>query len=152
MDNTNTLTLPNDELLGEVEELLRQGQPVRFKPRGRSMEPFIREATDEVILQPIQQLKVGQIVLAQDATRKHILHRIIKIADDKIILMGDGNLKGTETCQRKDICGMVSQIIRKKKRINCQSFSEQWLAHFWMNTLGIRRIFLAIYHLFYAKS
>lgn len=152
MDNTNTLTLPNDELLGEVEELLRQGQPVRFKPRGRSMEPFIREATDEIILQPIQHLKVGQIVLAQDATRKHILHRIIKIADDEITLMGDGNLKGTEICQRKDICGMVSQIIRKKKRINCQSFSEQWLAHFWMNTLRIRRIFLAIYHLFYAKS
>ena len=142
---TKKLTLPNDLFLGEVEVLLRQGQPVRIKPRGRSMEPFIHEETDEVILQKVRHLAVGQIVLAHLPEGNHVLHRVIRIKGDTVILMGDGNLHGTEQCTKHQVYGIVSQIIRGNKTINVFSKTVQIKAWIWRILLPFRGIFLNIF-------
>ena len=48
-----------------------------------------------------------------------MLHRIYKIKGEKIILRGDGNLKGEEVCTEADIIGRVVQIkiMGKRKRV-----------------------------------
>lgn len=144
----NTLTLPNEELLGEVEELLNMGLAVRIKPKGRSMEPFIHEATDEVVLKKMDFPKVGQIALAKLADGKFVIHRIIKIHDQQVVLMGDGNIRETEQCASSQILGVVSQIVRKDKTIDCQSFkmlTEYWI---WRHTRPFRNILLRILQVF----
>lgn len=148
----STLILPNDIFFTEVEALLQEGQPVRIKPKGRSMEPFIRETTDEIILEKAQELKVGQIVLARGDDGHRILHRIIQLNEDKVILMGDGNLHGTEQFTKDQILGTVSHIIRNGKYIDCQSISarmEEWI---WRKSQPLRRLLLGLYHFFYNKK
>lgn len=149
---TKKLTLPNDIFLGEVEELLRQGQPVRLKPRGRSMEPFIREESDEVILNKPGQLKVGQIVMAHLTEGNHVLHRIVKIQGNTIILMGDGNLQGVESSSKEQVYGLVTKIIRNGKVINCQSRCAQLNSLIWRKTRLIRKVELGVHRLFFRKS
>ena len=47
-----------DELLPIIEDEISSGGKVRFKPRGRSMLPFLKEGRDEVVLTaPPERLK-----------------------------------------------------------------------------------------------
>ena len=134
--------LPNDLLLGEVEQLLAKGHDVVLVPKGRSMLPFIRGGIDKLLLRKpsVNELCVGDIVLARTGEGQYVLHRIIAIADEKIELMGDGNLQGTEVVERGDVVGKVVEIItptgqRRKP-------SRGWL---WRKLRPIRKHLLKVY-------
>ena len=102
----------------EFERLLKEGHMVEFSPRGVSMRPFIEGGRDRVILKTCKEPRVGMIVLAR-VNNTFVLHRIYKIKGEKIILRGDGNLKGEEVCTEADIIGRVVQIkiMGKRKRV-----------------------------------
>ena len=102
--------LPNEVMLGEVSRLLEEGREVVMKPKGNSMLPFIRGDIDSVALRKPEQLKVGDIALAR-FNGKYILHRVIALEGDKVTLMGDGNLSGTEKGNRSEVFGIVTEII-----------------------------------------
>lgn len=133
---------PNAVLLAEVERLLAEGREVVLVPKGRSMLPFIRGEADKVLLRKpsVSGLRVGDIVLARSEAGNYIMHRIIAIHDEKVILMGDGNLQGTEEVGREGVVGKVAEIItptghRRKP-------SRAW---FWRKLLPIRKYLLKIY-------
>ena len=114
------MRIENNILIPELARLLAEGKEVRFTPSGVSMRPFIEGDKDSVILSPLERLpKKGDILLASVATpegqRRYVLHRLIRIegpetGEPLYILMGDGNLAGTETCTRADIIGRVTRI------------------------------------------
>ena len=60
-----TKTVPNAELIHEIGKLIEEGQEVIFKPKGVSMLPFIRGGRDSVLLRKADELKVGDIALAE---------------------------------------------------------------------------------------
>ena len=102
--------LPNDVMLGEVSRLLHEGREVIMVPKGNSMRPFIRGQIDNVKLQRLEDLKVGDIVLARFEGR-YILHRIIDIKGEHVTMMGDGNLQGVEEVLKSDVSGVVVEVI-----------------------------------------
>ena len=133
--------LPNEVLLGEVERMLTAGREVVLIPKGRSMLPFIRGEVDKVLLRksPESELKVGDIVLAHFEER-YVIHRIIALDGDKVTLMGDGNLQGTEQCMRNEVVGKVVEIITPAGRH--RKPTRGWL---WRKLLPIRKYLLKIY-------
>ena len=133
---------PNALLLGEVERLLAEGRDVVLVPKGRSMLPFIRGGTDKVLLRKAsaKELRVGDIVLACLAEGQYVMHRIIAIADERITLMGDGNLYGTEVTERKDVVGKVIEIITPKGQHRKPSRGRLW-----RKLLPIRKYLLKVY-------
>lgn len=131
--------LPNEVLLGEVARLLGEGREVVMTPKGRSMLPFIRGEVDRIKLQQPEGLKVGDIVLAYFGNR-YVLHRIVAINGDEITLMGDGNLKDVEQGERKDVVGMVVEIITPDNRH--RKPGKAWL---WRHTLFLRKYLLKVY-------
>ena len=62
------------------------------------MLPFISGERDSVVLAKTDNIKLYDIVLAIVNENQYVLHRVIKIMGNKLILMGDGNLKGCEIC------------------------------------------------------
>ena len=96
------VTMPNAVLLGEVKQFLREGRRVILQVKGNSMLPFIRGGRDSVELTAESSYGIGDIVLAEIDKGHYVLHRIVAIggheAADKVVLMGDGNLRGTEEC------------------------------------------------------
>ena len=131
--------LPNEVLLGEVARLLGEGREVVMTPKGRSMLPFIRGEVDRIKLQQPDGLSVGDIVLAYFGNR-YVLHRIVGINGDKITLMGDGNLKDVEQGDRKDVVGVVVEIITPDNRH--RKPGKAWL---WRHTLFLRKYLLKVY-------
>ena len=139
--------LPNDILLGEVERLLRGGTSVTLKTKGNSMLPFIVGGRDCVLLVPYSCFpKVGDIALARLKNNIYVLHRIIFVGDDgTVVLMGDGNLRGTENCRVEDLCGKVTDIIKNGRSVNPYSGCNVLFFRLWRKLLPFRRILLAVY-------
>ena len=79
-------SLPNDLLIPEVAELIRQGHTVTLTARGNSMNPFIVDHRDRVVLSPCTdaQLQPGAVVLALTDDRRYVLHRIVRRQGDEL--------------------------------------------------------------------
>ena len=129
----------NDILIGEFVELLAGGQDVVFTPTGVSMRPYIEGGQDSVRLRHCDQWKIGDIALAKYG-EIYVLHRIIEIKEDLVILMGDGNLQGTEQVGRGDLIAKVVEIHSEKGKRKIIGNG-----YIWRKLLPLRRILLKIY-------
>ena len=142
LDNSLEMTqiqLPNEILLTQAEEFLREGREVILKAKGNSMLPFIRDGRDSVVLHRCEDPQIGDIVLVRLPGR-YVMHRIISRDGQVYTMMGDGNIRGTETFRKEDVLGKVTRIIRDGKReVNPGSGKA------WHLLLPIRRYLLAIY-------
>lgn len=102
--------IANDVLFPEVEQMLRSGKEVTLTPTGQSMQPFIRGGYDSVQLALAGKPKVGDILLVRLATGQYVLHRLIRLEDDRLTLRGDGNIAGEEHCLTSDIIARVTAV------------------------------------------
>lgn len=131
--------LPNAILLEEVATLLKEGREVVIKPKGNSMLPFIRGDRDSVILRKMPTVEVGDILLVRFQGR-YVLHRLIRREGERLVLMGDGNIRGTETCTVADVLGTVI-VIEKENGVR----RVPGKGRLWRALKPFRRIILAIY-------
>ena len=130
----------DDANLTQIPQLLEEGKVVILKrPKGVSMLPYIRGSVDSVKLRKVEGLKVGHIVLAVFKGRP-IMHRVVAIDGNKVTLMGDGNLQGTESGDISEVLGIVDEIIspsgHRRKPGN---------GRFWYWLLPVRKYLLKVY-------
>jgi len=112
------------------------------------MLPFIIGGSESVVLQTYSQPKKGDVVLAWVDEGHYVVHRIISIEGDSVILMGDGNLKGTEHCSTADIKAVVTHVVDasgRKHELYCAW--RQYASHLWQWLLPVRRYLLFIYRI-----
>ena len=117
-----------------VRDILLEGDKVTITVNGQSMLPFFRSGST-VTLRPIRKedFKKYAVVFA-DAGNHFVIHRIINIEGDKVTLLGDGNIYGTESMDKERVYGVI----------DCSAlhifFAKIWL---WMRP--VRRFPLAIF-------
>ena len=129
--------------------MIAEGKEVILKVKGNSMLPFIRHDFDSVLLTKPGDLKVGDIILAYTTAEKYVLHRIWDIRGEQITLMGDGNLRGTEHCERSQVAGLVKAIVLGDtgERVDPYSPSMVRKARMWRKLLPYRVYLLKVYRL-----
>ena len=93
-------TIANRELFAIVRDTLLEGKTVRVAVNGQSMLPFFRSGST-ITLHPVREgdIRKYNVVMA-DAGHAFVVHRIVEVGDDIITLLGDGNLRGTESVTR----------------------------------------------------
>ncbi len=135
-----------DELIiQEAVRLVQDGVSVTFPVKGRSMLPFIFGGRESVILQKPGSLQRGQVVLAQVSPGRYVVHRIIKVEPDRITLMGDGNIRGTESCTPSNVLAIATHVVDEKgKRRTLESKGQMFKARVWYLIRPMRRIILAV--------
>ena len=117
-----------------VRDILLEGDKVTITVNGQSMLPFFRSGST-VTLRPIRKedFKKYAVVFA-DAGNHFVIHRIINIEANKVTLLGDGNIYGTESMDKERVYGVI----------DCSAlhifFAKIWL---WMRP--VRRFPLAIF-------
>ncbi len=137
----------NDEFLPRVRDLIRAGHSVTIGVKGNSMRPFLVHARDKVVLTPFDTLRVGDAVLARVEQGMFVLHRIIRMEGDRLTLMGDGNVQGTERCRVKDVAGRVSTYIHHGRSIPATDPRLCRRIRLWRRVLPLRRVLLFFYQL-----
>lgn len=139
------ITIPNEILIPEVGRLLAEGREVEMRPKGNSMLPFIRQEKDNVVLKKKDKVEKGDIVLV-DLGGRYVLHRIIAEDGERLTLMGDGNVRGTESCTKDKVLGTVVKIVRPGGKSVTPSKGKLWKA-----MLPVRRYLLAFYRRVWTK-
>lgn len=148
--------MTDNEIINEAIRLVEEGVSVTLPVNGRSMLPFIIGGKESVVLQqpPKQgetrqdtaQLKLGDVVLAWVEGNRYVVHRIIRIDGDRVTLMGDGNLVGTEHCSLSDIKAIATHVVGSDEQPHDLYTSRRMLGvRLWWWLLPIRRYLLAIY-------
>lgn len=119
---------------------LREGKVVVTPTQGASMRPFIEGGKDKALIRKQEEISVGDIVMVPYGNMV-ILHRVYAIEGSRLVLMGDGNLKGNELVDKSDVLGTAIEIIKPNGR--CRKPNKAW---FWRHTLPIRKYLLKIYN------
>lgn len=143
----NTIIKYDDRVLEEIMTLISEGKHVTIKARGNSMNPFIVDKRDQIKLGPWEEDKIrrGCVVLVKDTKGKYVLHRVILREGDRLTLMGDGNLKGTETAQISEVIGIMKSVTRKDREYSAESFTWKAYSWLWMSLSPIRRWSLGLW-------
>ena len=138
--------MTDNEIIEEAIRLVDEGVCVTLPVNGNSMLPFIIGGKESVILQEPEQLEVGDVVLAWADGYRYVVHRIIHIDGDNVMLMGDGNVVGTEHCLLSDIKAKATHVVGSDEQP--RSLYTPWQkrgAKLWWYLRPIRRYLLAIY-------
>ena len=136
--------MTDDVIIKEAVRLVQDGVSVTFPVKGRSMLPFIFGGRESVILQKPQDLQRGQVVLAEIAPDRYVVHRIIKVETDRITLMGDGNIRGTESCPPDKVLAIATHVVDEKgNRRPLYSKARNAKAKLWYHIRPLRRYILA---------
>ena len=142
-------TARTELLMNEALMLIEEGKRVIVRVKGSSMLPFLRGDKDSIELEKASEIKCGDIVLAYVEECRFVLHRIIRIDGERVVLMGDGNLKGCEYCRIEDIKAKAVNLIKPAKggykKISCTDRTHMKKADLWKKLLPVRRYILAIY-------
>ena len=141
------LELSNELFFAEVEQLISQGESVTITIKGNSMRPWLQNSKHKVIVKPLADsiLQCGDIALFR-YKGKHILHRVVKIENDKITFSGDGNIGIKEHASKDDVIALVESIITPSGRvIECNSNEWKTKSKLWLALPQFaRRIILGI--------
>ena len=141
--------LDNNVLISEVAEFISRGYSVTVIARGNSMNPFIVDCRDRIVLSPYteNQLQVGAVVLAETEDQRYVLHRILYRCGDELTLLGDGNLQQTERTDIRRVMALMTAVIRKGKTFKTDGFVWLCYSRCWKLLTPVRRYLLAIYRI-----
>ena len=142
MNTENT----DNKIIEEAVRLVEDGVSVTLPVGGHSMLPFIIGGRESVILQKPAPPKIGDVVLAWVVQGRWVVHRVIRIDGDNITLMGDGNLRGTESCTLSDVKALITYVVDAHgKRHDIYTRWRRIGARVWWYLRPFRRYILAIY-------
>lgn len=136
--------IPNEQFFLWIEDEIADGRSVRFRLKGGSMYPLLRDGLDDVILYPCksEELRPMDVVLFR-YKGKHLLHRIIRIDGNRLYLQGDGSIAAKEECLDSDVVGKVEEIVRPSGRtVSLNSWQWRFPSLLWRRLGMIRTILL----------
>ena len=128
-------------MMEEIRTLISEGKTVTLTVKGNSMNPFVVHMRDQMTLGPWkdEDIRKGTVALVLDTRGNHLIHRIIKREDDKVILLGDGNVCQTETATMDNVIGIMHSIKRKGRTYTRHSLIWRIYSAFWMFLTPVRR-------------
>ena len=130
----------------DLEKLLRAGTPVGFYPQGTSMYPTIVPGRDNVIVEPLADTipKRGDVLLfrrpdsAPVYPGKLILHRVWKVKNDGIYMVGDNEKMVEGPLPIECFIGIMTELNRKGKQIKVTGLFYRILTKSWLFIRPIR--------------
>ena len=137
----------NDTIMESIRELVSEGKTVEISVKGCSMNPFIVEGRDQVILGPWSdcQIRKGAVVLVRDSRSIWLMHRIIARVENTIVLQGDGNVGTKERASTDEIIALMHAVRRKGKIYSHKSICWKAYSFFWKLLNPVRGYALAIW-------
>lgn len=136
------MRISNELFFSWVESEVADSRSVRFRVKGTSMFPLLRNGKDEVILYPCREevLKPMDVVLFR-YRGKHVLHRILLREGNLLTIQGDGSFFAKEICSTNDVVGIVREVVRPSgKHVPVDGWRWQLASRLWRG-LGVFRCF-----------
>lgn len=145
-DTSQEVRISDERIISEAVALVNEGLSVTLMVKGRSMLPFILGGRDSVVLVKPEVISPCDVVLARIGGRRYVLHRVLEATPQEVVLMGDGNIRGTETCPPEEVLAKAVEVVKPDgRRVSLTSPAHLRRARTWKRLLPLRRWILAVY-------
>ena len=136
----------DQQIISDAVSLVNEGMAVTMLVKGRSMLPFILGGLESVVLTRPGEIREGDVVLARIDGQRYVLHRVLSVSPDRVVLMGDGNIRGQEVCRPQDVLARADEVVGEDgshRRLDTPKMKRR--ARLWRRLLPVRRWILAVY-------
>ena len=117
LEKTETLNLKREDFASIAQGVLSRGRVLRFRAKGGSMSPFIRNG-DIVEVVPVKgKINLGDVVLYRSSHGNSIIHRVIQRGKESIITKGDSVPSSDQPVLFRKVLGRVLSIEKNGWRI-----------------------------------
>lgn len=106
-----------------IEEKLKTGGEVTFKPKGTSMLPMLRPGKDSVTIRREEKISKNDVVLYKRANGQFVLHRAVRTTKDEFVMRGDNQWFFERGVSPKMIVGVMTEFVRGERRISRKSIA-----------------------------
>ena len=133
------------EQIYEIEPLLKAGACIQIYPQGYSMYPFIDPRRDEVVLAGIEEgsaLRRWDVVLYRRENGMLVLHRIYKIGQDGLYLLGDHQTAIEGPVRREQVKGKMTGMVRDGRYMDVGNPGYRMLSVVWLWLRPARRVIM----------
>ncbi len=143
------VSLKRDEFAKLSAEILGRRNSLRFKARGSSMYPFIRDG-DILTIQPVEAaaLKVGDVVFYSTARGRLAAHRVVgrEVQRGKVVLAtrGDAASGPDERVQAEQVLGRVVSVRRGQEIIRLDQGFWRLAALLWIGLSPLGSLFFRL--------
>jgi hypothetical protein len=119
-DRGHELSLPKRSLTGLLIDVLHKGAAFRFRARGFSMSPFIKDK-DVITVVPLSSYEpsLGDVVVfISPGTEELVIHRLVGKRDSSHVLIKGDNLPALEhLVAKRRILGRVERVERDGRKV-----------------------------------
>lgn len=131
-----------------IEETTKEGKCFEVRVSGDSMLPLLGDRRDRLIVRHISSSDaiIGRIVMYRTSPGHYIVHRVVKIENNIVTMLGDGRLTYDTPTKRENIIGVVEGVIRHNGKTEyCNTHSWRLRERIWLaQPMLLRRCSLAI--------
>jgi hypothetical protein len=113
------LSLSGPALIDLLQAVLNKGKPFRFRAKGFSMTPFVKDG-DVVTVAPFSGAspRLGEVVaFIRPETGKLVVHRIVGKSGDSYLIKGDNVHDEDERIREVNVLGRVVAVERNGQRV-----------------------------------
>ena len=138
--------IANECFFAWVESEIKSGRSVKFRVKGNSMMPLLRNGKDEVVVGPYdkEELKLLMSFCSGRQTGMYCIG-LFKKRGSRYLMQGDGVCRFYEECEDTDIIGVVRRVCRPSgKKIETDSACWRLESRLWLGLGGCRGMVLRV--------
>jgi signal peptidase len=130
-----------------IKDILDKGTSTRITVTGMSMYPFLRENIDSVELSKVDfsDIRRGDIVMVLRDTNEYVMHRVIKVEENWLYIVGDAQQFIEGPLRSNQIVAKITAVWRKDKKIDSLNLWWNLLSKMWMMLLHFRVFIIKSY-------
>ena len=114
------IALSGKLLTGLMSDILERGLPFRFRSKGDSMIPFIKDGDLVTVFPTKGSLMLGDIgVFINRMTDNPVVHRVVRVKDEGYVFKGDAAMCPDGLVPADQVLGIVKRIERSGRRRRC---------------------------------
>ena len=110
LEKTEMLNLKKEDFASIAQDVLGRGRALRFKVKGGSMSPFIRNGDVLEVIPLKGKINFGDIILYHSSYGNSIIHRVIQTRKESIVTKGDSVPNSDQPVLSRQVLGRVVTI------------------------------------------
>ena len=134
MNDSNDKSVSSTHFSIDIEQLLAEGKTIKIKPQGYSMYPLFVPGRDEACIEhtDFSSLKRGDVILYRRDKSILVLHRIWKITDNSLYMVGDNQTEIEGPLRADQLRGKLTGFVRNGKFVDVKNPIYRFLSGLWL--------------------
>lgn len=136
------IAIPMEELIPLLKMQMETSGSASLTVSGVSMMPMLYHRRDSVVLETVKEpLKKGDLILYRRHNGAYILHRILKVKEDRLTCCGDNQCR-REQVRKEQVLALVTAFTRKGRHHTVQDRGYRRYVALWVGLYPLRWIYL----------